>query len=150
MLASEEGIFARKIDCLVKIPVHPAQLSDVSAALYAHLNSLISMYIRKLKGVVLCYTDSVGMASALGAILPADPRVYFELQAEFVVLSFRVGGKARGVVQEAGEGGGRVLSHGVINVAVAGIEGKRAGDPCEYVIRRIQKSPFTLHAELCS
>jgi len=112
------GILFQRVEVLAWVPLLPSQLDNLSEGLYQHLNSYVGKYIKALKGVVLCYSDELHMVNESGAVVDADPQVYFNIKVEFIVVKILIGKHARGRLEDRTEGEVWLSTFGILPVRI--------------------------------
>ncbi|KAI5191170.1 hypothetical protein NECID01_1339 [Nematocida sp. AWRm77] len=113
-----DGIKFQKVEAVLRVPLLPAQLSKVSEGVYGYLNKLVGEYVKVFKGVVVCYSENIGMTEEMGTVLDTEPSVYFKVHVEFLVLRIIVGETATGVLESNRKGFAELSTYGVLPVKI--------------------------------
>ncbi|KAI5190864.1 hypothetical protein NEMIN01_1266 [Nematocida minor] len=109
-----QGIQFQKVQTVVRVPIYPHELNSMVEGVYRYLNTFIGEYLKVIKGLVICYTENVGIANDVASIVGVDPKVYVRVSVEFVVMKVVVGGEATGYLTNKEEGQVEIKTHGII------------------------------------
>ncbi|OAG33676.1 hypothetical protein NEIG_02084 [Nematocida sp. ERTm5] len=116
-----EGVQFQRVQTVMRIPIYPYQLNNITEYTYKYLNKYIGLYIKALKGVIMCYTESIGVLDNVGIITGTDPKVYVKLSVEFILLKIIKNGTVTSEIKTNPTGTGMYsLIHGTIPVQVSG------------------------------
>lgn len=121
------GITFQKVEVIISIGLYPQQLLDIPASIHVSLNGLIGQYVKAYRGLIICYSEEIGMLEEQGSIMDEDPRVYFRIRAEFLVLKIKPGEIAQGYLEEVSEEIHELSAHGILPVEVKTREKKKPG-----------------------
>ncbi|KFG25246.1 uncharacterized protein NESG_02016 [Nematocida ausubeli] len=134
------GIQFQKVQTIMRVPVYPCQLNNIIEYSYKYLNKYVGLYIKALKGVVICYTDSIGILDEIGYISGIDPKVHVKVSVEFIIMKIIRQGLVHGYIQ-----GHTGYIHGIIPVKISGniIDGSYT-----YTITDVNMHPLCVHGEI--
>ncbi|KAI5171155.1 hypothetical protein NEFER03_0557 [Nematocida sp. LUAm3] len=110
----------RRAEVLLKVPLLPSQLGNISEAIYKHLNACIGKYIKKLNSIVICYEEEVGIMSEVGVIDRTAESIFFKVSVEFILLYIPINGVSEGKLERHLENGVELSSYGVLSVVIKG------------------------------
>ncbi|KAH9385891.1 uncharacterized protein NEMAJ01_0787 [Nematocida major] len=135
-----QGIHFQRVQAILRVPITPDQLGSIPDAIYKYLNDLVGTYHKVFRGLVVCYTESLGILDSVGSILGTDAKIYVKVSAEFVVMKIAVRGKVTVKIDDVLEGSVSGLVCGVLPAEIsghAGYSGEWAGE-----IQRVNLFPL--------
>ncbi|OAG29020.1 hypothetical protein NEDG_01159 [Nematocida displodere] len=113
-----DGISFQKVEVLLRIPLLPAQLANISEGIFAFLNLFLGEYIKQFKGLVICYSEEIALVDGEGVVIGGDPRTYFKVKVEFLILKMFLHKVSYGYLESATETECELSSFGVIAVRI--------------------------------
>lgn len=141
-----QGIQFQKVQAVLRIPILPSELNNMVEGIYKHLNGYIGEYMKPFKGLVICYTENIGIINDFGTIIGIDPKVYIKASVEFVIMKIVVGGEVSGYLTETATEYTEIKTHGIVPVR---IEGSKETIPGKYkcTVTGVNLYPFYLYGK---
>lgn len=142
-----QGVQFQKVQTVIRVPILPSELNSIIEGIYRYLNGYIGEYMKAFKGLVICYTENIGITDDVGYIMGLDPKVYIKTSVEFVIMKIVVGGEITGYITSTEEGHAEMKTHGIVTARLEGEPVQAAPGLYKCTISGVNLYPFYVYGK---